>query len=317
MHYTALDFEKPIFEIEKKIEELKRYFPDKKREISKLESKCKHLQEDVFKKLTRWQILQLARHPQRPYTLDYIDIIFDEFIELHGDRNFKDDPSIVGGIASLNGQSVMIIGHQKGRTTKEKIRRNFGMPNPEGFRKALRLMRLAERFSLPIITFIDTPGAYPGVGAEERGQAEAIAENLQAMSLLRVPIISIVIGEGGSGGALALAVGNRVLMLEYAVYSTISPEGCAAILWKDGSKAELAAEALKLTSKDLLESKVIDGVIKEPPGCAHKDYRAASQYLKEAIESNLQSLIHLSEDTLLEERYKKFRNIGQFLVTQE
>lgn len=314
MQYTALDFEKPIFEIEKKIEELKKYFPDKKQEIDKLESKCKHLQEDVFKRLTPWQIIKLARHPQRPYTLDYIDIIFDEFIELHGDRGFRDDPAIVGGLARLNGQSVMVIGHQKGRTTKEKIRRNFAMPHPEGFRKALRLMRMAERFAFPIITFVDTPGAYPGIGAEERGQSEAIAENLQTMSLLKVPIISVIIGEGGSGGALALAVANRVFMLEYAVYSTISPEGCAAILWKDGSKAELAAEALKLTSKDLMELKIIDGIIKEPPGCAHKDYRAASQYLKETIESSLQSLMNLPENTLLEERYKKFRDIGEFLV---
>jgi acetyl-CoA carboxylase carboxyl transferase subunit alpha len=317
MHYTALEFEKPIFEIEKRLEELRTYSPNNKREIDKLERKRKHLQDDLFKSLTPWQITQIARHPQRPYTLDYIELICDEFIELHGDRSFKDDLAIVGGIAKIDGQSVIVVGHQKGRTTKEKITRNFGMPHPEGFRKALRLMRMAERFVFPVITLIDTPGAYPGIGAEERGQAEAIAENLETMSSLKVPIVTVVIGEGGSGGALALGVGDRVLMMEYAVYSTISPEGCAAILWKDGSKAELAAKALKLTSKNLLKLKVIDGIIKEPPGCAHKDYKAASKNLKEAIMNNLKPLLDLPVDTLREERYKKFREMGQFLVSQE
>jgi len=251
-----LEFEKTVVELEKRIEELQQAAMEDKvdnsREVDRLKRNAARLKMEIFSNLTPWQITQLARHPLRPYTLDYIPRIFNDFIELHGDRNFRDDPAIVGGLATFNGESVIVIGHQKGRTTKEKVFRNFGMPNPEGYRKALRLMSMAERFKKPIITFIDTPGAFPGIGAEERGQAEAIAKNLMVMSRFKVPIIVVVIGEGGSGGALAIGVGDRVLMLEYATYSVISPEGCAAILWKDGSKSDIAAKALKITASTFI-----------------------------------------------------------------
>lgn len=311
-----LEFEKPVVELEKKIEELKQAALDTKvdnsREIERLSQNAMRLQDEIFSNLTPWQITQLARHPLRPYTLDYTPRVFNDFIELHGDRNFRDDPAIVGGLAMLEDEPVMVIGHQKGRTTKEKVFRNFGMPNPEGYRKAVRLMSMAERLKKPIITFIDTPGAFPGIGAEERGQAEAIAKNLMVMSRLRVPIIVVVIGEGGSGGALAIGVGDRILMLEYATYSVISPEGCAAILWKDGSKADIAAKALKITAKDLLKLGIIDEVIKEPLGGAHQNMDETATALKQAIVRSLQDLKKISQDELLEMRYKKYREIGKF-----
>ena len=311
-----LEFEKPVVELEKKIEELRATASETKidnsDEIEKLSKDMIRLQEEIFSNLTPWQITQLARHPLRPYTLDYISRIFSDFIELHGDRNFRDDPAIVGGLAMLEGEPVMVIGHQKGRTTKEKVYRNFGMPNPEGYRKAVRLMSMAERLKKPIITFIDTPGAFPGIGAEERGQAEAIAKNLMVMSRLKVPIIVVVIGEGGSGGALAIGVGDRVMMLEYATYSVISPEGCAAILWKDGSKADIAAKALKITAKDLYSLVVIDEIVKEPPGSAHRNPDSMAITMKEALVKSLQELKKLSPDELVDMRYKKYRKIGKF-----
>lgn len=312
-----LEFEKPVAELERKIEELREMTTsgkvDFREEIKKLEKKAGKLQAETFSHLTKWQKVLLSRHINRPYTLDYIGLIFTDFIELHGDRNFKDDPAIVGGVAKIDGQAVMVIGQQKGRNTKEKIYRNFGMPHPEGYRKALRLMRLAERFSIPIVTFIDTPGAYPGLGAEERGQAEAIAKNLKEMAVLKTPIVSIVIGEGGSGGALAIGVSDRVLMMEYATYSVISPEGCAAILWSDGTKAELAAEALKITADDLMELGVIDGVVKEPVGGAHRDFEAAATNLKKAIIDSFDELKRLSPEELTDKRYQKFRKMGAFV----
>ena len=311
-----MEFEKPVVELEKKIEELKETALEKKidnsDEIEKLSKDKSRLQEEIFSNLTPWQITQLARHPLRPNTLDYIPRIFSDFIELHGDRNFRDDPAIVGGLAMLEGEPVMVIGHQKGRTTKEKVYRNFGMPNPEGYRKAVRLMSMAERLKKPIITFIDTPGAFPGIGAEERGQAEAIAKNLMVMSRLKVPIIIVVIGEGGSGGALAIGVGDKILMLEYATYSVISPEGCAAILWKDGSKADIAAKALKITAKDLYSLVVIDEIVKEPPGSAHRNPDSMAITMKEALVKSLQELKKLSPDELVDMRYKKYRKIGKF-----
>ncbi len=310
-----LDFERPIVEVEEKLKELKTYYPHREREIRRLEKRLSKLKTEIFSNLSAWQIAQVARHPQRPYTLDYISRILDDFIELHGDRTFRDDPSIVGGLGKLDGESVMVIGHQKGRSTKEKVFRNFGMPHPEGYRKALRLMKLAERFAMPVITLIDTPGAYPGIGAEERGQAEAIARNLEAMSLLRIPMVSVVIGEGGSGGALAIGMGDRVLMLEYAIYSVISPEGCAAILWKDGTKAELAAEALKMTAKDLLHFGIIDGIVKEPPGGAHRDHDEAARLLKEALKESLDALRGVSGEELIQKRYQKYRSMGRFIDT--
>ncbi|MBI5682211.1 MAG: acetyl-CoA carboxylase carboxyltransferase subunit alpha [Deltaproteobacteria bacterium] len=309
-----LDFEKPIVELERKVEELKQFSDTNLAdEIQGLEKKIEKLTASIFSKLSPWQIAQLARHPCRPYTLDYISNIFTDFTELHGDRNFRDDPAIVGGLAVLDGETVMVIGHQKGKTTKEKILRNFGMPGPEGYRKALRLMSMSERFNKPIIAFIDTPGAFPGIGAEERGQAEAIAKNLLVMSRLKVPIIVVVIGEGGSGGALAIGVGDITIMLEYATYSVISPEGCAAILWKDGTKAEVAANTMKLTSKDLLELKVIDEIVKEPQGGAHRDAESMAKRLKNIIKRNLAELKTLSKETRYEKRYNKFRNMGVFL----
>ncbi|MDO8707089.1 acetyl-CoA carboxylase carboxyltransferase subunit alpha [Pseudomonas sp.] len=312
-----LDFEKPIAELERKIEELRELTASGKvdfsEEIKKVEKKVKKLQTETFSNLTKWQKVLLSRHINRPYTLDYLSLAFTDFIELHGDRNFKDDPAIVGGLAKIEDQPVMVIGQQKGRNTKEKIYRNFGMPHPEGYRKALRLMRMAERFGLPIVTFIDTPGAYPGLGAEERGQAEAIAKNLREMAVLKTPIVSIVIGEGGSGGALAIGVSDKVLMMEYATYSVISPEGCAAILWSDGTKAELAAEALKITADDLVELGVIDGVVKEPVGGAHRNYDMAAANLKKAILDSFDELKKLSPDELTDKRYDKFRKMGMFI----
>jgi acetyl-CoA carboxylase carboxyl transferase subunit alpha len=310
-----LPFEQPIADLQAKIDSLRKIehgevnFSD---ELSKLEGKCEKLTESIFKKLTDWQIIQLARHPDRPYTLDYLPLIFTEFDELHGDRNFGDDSAIVGGTARLNGQAVMVIGQQKGRTTKEKLYRNFGMPHPEGYRKALRLMKLAEQFNLPVITLIDTPGAYPGVNAEARGQSEAIARNLREMSVLEVPIICVVIGEGCSGGALGIGVGDRTLMMQYSYYATISPEGCASILWKEASKAEDAAEIMGITANKLSKTKLIDAVIQEPFGGAHRDIPAAAGLLKSAIETQLNQLQKLSKEDLLNQRYERLMSFGEF-----
>jgi acetyl-CoA carboxylase carboxyl transferase subunit alpha len=311
----VLDFERPIVDLERKIEELKQLssgtvdFAD---EIKRLERKARRLQEEVFADLSAWQKVQLSRHPARPYTLDYAQVMFDEFLELHGDRAFADDESIVGGIARFKRREVMIIGHQKGKNTKENLRRNFGMSRPEGYRKAMRLMNLAARFQRPILTFIDTPGAYPGVGAEERGQAEAIAKNLEIMSALPTPFIATVIGEGGSGGALALGVGDRILMLEFAIYSVISPEGCASILWKDQAKVATAAEELKLTAPDLVRLGVCDEIVKEGPGGAHRDLAATAENLRAAFERHLDELCALEPAELLERRYQKYRRMGAF-----
>jgi acetyl-CoA carboxylase carboxyl transferase subunit alpha len=313
---TYLEFEKPLAELERKIQELHELSGetlDLEKEIGKLEKKAEQIQADIYSNLSRWQTAQVARHINRPFTLDYLELIFTEFTELHGDRNFGDDHAIVGGLAKLDGEPVMVIGHQKGRDTKEKVFRNFGMPNPEGYRKALRLMEMAERFKLPIITFVDTPGAFPGIGAEERGQAEAIARNLREMSRLTVPIIVVITGEGGSGGALAIAVGDRILMLEHSVYAVISPEGCAAILWSDGTKGEQAAEALKLTAKDIKELEVIDEIVKEPLGGAHRDHETMAGNLHEALIRNLQELRKIPAEQLIEDRYQKFRKMSRFV----
>jgi acetyl-CoA carboxylase carboxyl transferase subunit alpha len=311
-----LDFERPLIELEKKIDELKALSAsgsvDFTSEISKLEKKAKKLQTEIFSDLSRWQVVQLSRHSSRPYFLDYVQHLFSDFFEMAGDRLFGEDPSIVGGFARFDGKTVMLIGHQKGRNTKENMARNFGMPRPEGYRKALRLMELAERFEKPILTFVDTPGAYPGIGAEERGQAEAIAYNLEVMSRLKVPIVSTVIGEGGSGGALAIGVGNRVLMLENSIYSVISPEACSSILYRDASKAEKAADALKLTAKDLKGLNVIDEVIPEPAGGAHRDYSRAAENLGKALRKHLGELTELTGDELVQDRYQKFRALGVF-----
>lgn len=310
------DFEKPVAELEKKIEKLKGYPEDKiarvADEIKKLEEKAAELQKEIFARLTPWQKTLLARHISRPHTLDYINLLMTDFIELHGDRNFGDDNSIVGGTAKFESISVVVIGHQKGQTVKENVFRNFGMPNPEGYRKALRLMRFAEKFSKPIITFIDTPGAYPGIGAEERGQAEAIARNLMEMAHLKTPIIVVVAGEGGSGGALALGVGDRILMLEHSIYSVISPEGCAAILWNDSSRAAEAAETLKLTAADLYKFKVIDEIIEEPPGGAHRDQKEMAGRLGRMLIRQLNELKNIPIAELIQKRYERFRNIGVF-----
>jgi acetyl-CoA carboxylase carboxyl transferase subunit alpha len=316
MNPDFLDFEQPIAELEAKIEEL-RYVGDDAEvnihdEISRLQGKCTSLTESIFSRLNAWQVAQLARHPRRPYTLDYVARLFTDFEELHGDRNFADDPAIVGGIARFEGEPVMLIGHQKGRDTKEKIRRNFGMPRPEGYRKALRLMRLAERFRLPVLTFIDTPGAYPGVGAEERGQSEAIAKNLQVMSGLRTPIVCTVIGEGGSGGALAIGVGDRVMMLQYSTYSVISPEGCASILWKSAERAADAAEALGITSARLKELGLIDSIIPEPLGGAHRNLDQMADNLRTALAESLQTLNSMDTDNLLARRYERLMGYGEF-----
>ncbi len=312
-----LDFEQPIAELEAKIEELRHVGVDAElnisEEIGRLESKSINLTEQIFSKLNSWQISQLARHPLRPYTLDYIDQIFTDFEELHGDRAFADDAAIVGGVARLDGIPVMVIGQQKGRDTKEKVKRNFGMPRPEGYRKAMRLMQMAERFKLPIFTFIDTPGAYPGIDAEERGQSEAIARNLFVMSDLKTPIICTVIGEGGSGGALAIGVGDRILMLQYSTYSVISPEGCASILWKSADKAPDAAEALGLTSKRLKELGLIDRIIQEPRGGAHRNLESMALSIKGVLVEELAKLQSMKLDALLKARYQRLMSHGKFL----
>ncbi len=317
MNPNYLDFEQPIAELEAKIEEL-RYVGDDSEinigdEISKLEEKSRSLTKSIFNKLNAWQTSKLARHPMRPYTLDYIDRIFTDFQELHGDRAFKDDAALVGGLARLDGMPIMVLGQQKGRDTKENIRRNFGMPRPEGYRKALRLMKLAERFRLPVITFIDTPGAYPGIGAEERNQSEAIARNLFEMSELQTPVICTVIGEGGSGGALAIGVGDRVMMLEYSTYSVISPEGCASILWKSADKASVAAEAMGITAKKLKDAGLIDQIIREPLGSAHRDVDETARNIKQALIDSLETFEKMGLEKLLDERYKRLTSYGEFL----
>ncbi len=312
----VLDFEQPLVELEDKISELKQLAVVQNvsvdDEVGRLTEKADRLRSEIFAKLTAWQQVQLARHPLRPYSLDYVSAMGGEFVELHGDRAFADDPAIVGGFLTLGDRRVMMIGHQKGRDTRENIRRNFGMPQPEGYRKANRLMRVAEKFHLPIVTLIDTPGAYPGLGAEECGQALAIAENLKLMAGLRVPIVSVVIGEGGSGGALALGVSDRIIMLQHAVYSVISPEGCAAILWKDQTKVKEAADALKLTAKHLLSFGIIDRVIPEPPGGAHRDPAAMAETLGQVLYEEVNYLAHVSPNVLRERRLKKFLNMGFF-----
>jgi acetyl-CoA carboxylase carboxyl transferase subunit alpha len=316
MDLKFLDFEQPIAELEAKIEELRHVGFDNEinisEEISKLEEKSRKLTESVFSSLSAWQISQISRHPQRPHSRDYIDLIFQEFHELHGDRAFADDPAIIGGLARLDGTAVLVIGHQKGRDTKEKIYRNFGMPRPEGYRKALRLMRLAERFQLPLICLIDTPGAYPGINAEERGQSEAIARNLFEMAQLQTPIVCVVIGEGGSGGALAIGVGDRLLMLQYSTYSVISPEGCASILWKSAEKAELAAEAMGITSERLMELGLIDSIVPEPLGGAHRDRERMADNLKTELKRNLEELAALPMEELLAMRYERLMGYGVY-----
>ncbi len=316
MNGSGLDFEQPINELERKIEELKK-ISSKERlniqgEIDQLEERARKLKSEIFSNLNAWQRTQLARLLQRPSSLDYIKFMMDDFVELHGDRLFSDDRAVVAGLGRLGGNSIMVIGHQKGKNTKENLKRNFGMPHPEGYRKAWRVMKMAEKFSFPVLTLIDTPGAYPGIGAEERGQAEAIARNLWEMSRLRTPIIAVVIGEGGSGGALGIGVGDRVLILENAIYSVISPEGCAAILWKDRKKAALAAEAMKLTSFDLLRLGVVDEIVPEPLGGAHRDKEEAASILKEVFLRHLDELKGLSIDELLFSRYNKYRHLGSF-----
>ncbi len=316
MNSTHLDFEQPIAELQAKIDELKNVSTDNAinldEEIQRLQVKMLHKVKGIFKDLTPWQISQLSRHPLRPYTLDYVEKIFDEFHELHGDRAFADDHAIVGGLARFRGRSIMFIGQQKGRDTKAKVFRNFGMVRPEGYRKALRLMNMAARFRLPLITFIDTPGAYPGVGAEERGQSEAIAKNLQVMSRLPVPIICTIIGEGGSGGALAIGVGDRVNILQYSTYSVISPEGCASILWKDAAKAEEAATALGLTSKRLKELGLVDQVIREPLGGAHRQPAKVAARIGNCLKRQLDELEQMTTEQLLEERYQRLLNFGEY-----
>lgn len=316
MPQEYLDFEKPIAELEKKIEELTLFTSsgniDLEEEILKLHKKSDQLRAEIYSRLTAWQKSQIARHPNRPYTLDYIEAMVTDFIEIHGDRRFADDPAIVCGMAKLDGTPLMVIGHQKGRTTKERVFRNFGQPNPEGYRKALRAMQFAEKFKRPVLTLIDTQGAYPGIGAEERGQGEAIARNLYVMSTLSIPVIAVVIGEGGSGGALALGVADRVLMLEHSTYSVISPEGCAAILWNDGSKASEAAELLKLTAHDLFQMRIIDEVVEEPIGGAHRDPRRAAELLKESITRNLTEIREVPHQELVRLRHEKFRSLGTF-----
>lgn len=319
MNSSYLDFEMPIVELEAKIHELRKAGSSNElnleEEIQRLEEKCRQRTEAIFSSLTDWQISQLARHPERPYTLDYMPLIFERFQELHGDRHFGDDRAIIGGLASLDGRAVMVIGHQKGRDTREKVYRNFGMPRPEGYRKAQRLMQMAARFGLPIITLIDTPGAYPGVGAEERGQSEAIARNLAVMARLPVPILCNIIGEGGSGGALAIGVGDRVNMLEYAIYSVISPEGCASILWKSPEKAETAAGALGITARRLKELKLIDRVIQESAGGAHRNPREVANRMKEVLLSQLTKLDAMTSDQLLDRRYARLMSYGAFEKT--
>jgi acetyl-CoA carboxylase carboxyl transferase subunit alpha len=308
----ALDFEQPLLELETRIAALQAdEDPVRVRdELRRLEDRLARLRERTYAGLTAWQRTQLARHPKRPYTRDWCRLLFEDFLELHGDRRFGDDAAIVGGLARFEGRSVVVLGHQKGRDTREKIARNFGMPHPEGYRKAERLMDLAERFAKPVVTFIDTPGAYPGLGAEERGQAEAIARNLRRMAALRTPLVAVVTGEGGSGGALAIGMGNRVLMLEHAVYAVISPEGCAAILWGDAGKAPEAATVMKTTAPDLMRLGVIDDIVPEPVGGAHRDWDAAAAHLRDALRHHLDELTGRSGDTLVAERYEKFRRMG-------
>lgn len=316
MSLKFLDFEQPIAELQAQIDELKAvgekgdFDISLEEEITKLQEKREQLVEKIFGNLGAWQVAQLARHPLRPYTLDYIRLIFDDFDELAGDRTFANDEAIVGGTARIDGKPVMVIGHQKGRETREKVRRNFGMPRPEGYRKALRLMEMAERFKLPIITFIDTPGAYPGIGAEERGQSEAIARNLKVMARLKTPIICTVIGEGGSGGALAIGVGDRINMLQYSTYSVISPEGCASILWKSAEKAPLAAEAMGVTAQRSLELGLIDAIIEEPLGGAHRDYEEMAKRIKRQLLVDLESLMNVDNVSRLEQRYQKLMSFG-------
>jgi acetyl-CoA carboxylase carboxyl transferase subunit alpha len=316
MALSFLEFEQPIAELEAKIDELRFVSSDAEvnvgEEIARLRAKCRALTSSIFANLTPWQVAQLARHPQRPYTLDYASMIFEEFVELHGDRMYADDQAIIGGLARLDGKSVMLIGHQKGRDTKERVRRNYGMPKPEGYRKALRLMKLAERFQVPVITLIDTPGAYPGVGSEERNQSEAIARNLFEMATLRVPVITAVIGEGGSGGALAVGVCDRLIMLQYSVYSVISPEGCASILWKSADKKELAAEAMGITAERLDKLGLVDEILREPLGGAHRDPQVMADALKVALLRYLGQVEPLSADELVEQRYARLRGQGVY-----
>jgi len=318
MAIYTLDFERPLQDLERQIEELKRGPGDgaeASKEIAALEARLAERRAEIYRTLTPMQRVQVARHPRRPYTLDYLNTVFADFVELHGDRLYRDDPAMVGGWARLDGTSVMVIGHQKGRDTKENLRRNFGMAHPEGYRKALRLMRLAEKFQAPVITLVDTPGAYPGLGAEERGQAEAIARNLIEMAALRTPIITAVVGEGGSGGALAVGLADRVLMFENSVYSVISPEGCAAILWDDAKRAREAAEVLRVTAPDLLKLGVVDGVIPEPPGGAHRSWEQTADQIRVALRSALAELSGLARDDLVQRRYAKFRRMGVFEET--
>jgi acetyl-CoA carboxylase carboxyl transferase subunit alpha len=316
MDMKFLDFEQPIAELEAKIEEL-RYVGDDSEinineEVARLKAKSESLTKNIFAKLSPWQIARVARHESRPYTQDYLSQIAPDFQELHGDRMYADDPAIIGGVGRIDGRAVMFIGHQKGRDTKERVRRNYGMPKPEGYRKAQRLMKMAEKFSLPVVTLIDTPGAYPGIGAEERGQSEAIAHSLYLMAGLKTPMICVVIGEGGSGGALAIGVGDRLLMLQYSVYSVISPEGCASILWKSADKAEDAAEAMRITAAQLNEFNLIDEVLEEPLGGAHRNPKEAAEVIRNALLKNLDELDALSTDALLEERQRRLSSFGQF-----
>jgi acetyl-CoA carboxylase carboxyl transferase subunit alpha len=317
----SLDFEKPILELEKKISDMRDFAAganiDMNGEIISIQTKMNKLREEIFSSLTRWQKVQLSRHPRRPHSSDYIELMTADYMELHGDRCFADDKALVGGFAKIDGKPVLIIGQQKGRDTKQKLYRNFGMMHPEGYRKALRLFRLAEKFEKPIVILIDTPGAFPGIGAEERGQAEAIAKNIREMSVLKVPIIIIIIGEGASGGALGLGIGDRIYMLEYSWYSVISPEGCAAILWRDAAMAPQAAEALKLTSEDLLELGIVDKIIKEPPGGAHNDYKEMAGNLKKEIIETLTELEKVPVDELLQKRLEKFRGMGVYREQEE
>ncbi|HAJ56431.1 MAG TPA: acetyl-CoA carboxylase carboxyl transferase subunit alpha [Candidatus Omnitrophica bacterium] len=312
----GLDFEKPIVELQKKINELKKFTSDKNIDLSgetrRLEEKLEQLRRDIYGKLTAWQRVQISRHPHRPYTLDYIQLILKDFVELHGDRAFRDDKAIITGLAKLDGQKIVVIGQQKGRDTKENLSRTFGCAHPEGYRKALRMMEMAQKFGLPVLIFIDTPGAYPGIGAEERGQAQAIAWNLKMMSGIKTPIVAVVIGEGGSGGALGIGIADKVCVLENAYYSVISPEGCAAILWKNSAKAPDAAEALKLTGQDLLRFGVIDEVIKEPLGGAHVDPQEAAKNIKSAVKKYFIELMKIPRDELVNLRYNKFRSMGRF-----
>ncbi|MFA5335704.1 MAG: acetyl-CoA carboxylase carboxyltransferase subunit alpha [Candidatus Omnitrophota bacterium] len=316
MNGTGLDFEKPILELERKVEELKKFTSseniDLSSEIKKLEDKLDKVKREVFESLSPWQRVQIARHPKRPYTLDYIGLMMTDFVEIHGDRVFGDDKALICGFAKIDGQNVVVMGHQKGRDTKENLMRNFGSAHPEGYRKAMRVMHMGEKFKLPVIVFIDTPGAYPGIGAEERGQAEAIALNLMEMARLKVPIVCYIIGEGGSGGALGVGIGDRICVLENAYYSVISPEGCAAILWKDRTRAPDAAKALKLTAQDLLDLGLIEEVVSEPLGGAHRDPAKMAATIKESAKKHLKELSTMSPDDLIEARYEKYRKIGAF-----